>query len=100
MRALYAMAAGCATAGAGLCYAFSKQGTDEEIMVEKQGATNAVLEDRLKRVTDDLETLQRQVDSLRADRFRIEGGKWVLWWIGGALLAVVTLYCSIRVLLK
>jgi hypothetical protein len=64
-------------------------------MVDEQDVTIATLQLRLKTAEETLARVEAVAYSLRDDRLRIEGGKWVLWCLGGLFFAMATLWYSL-----
>ena len=66
-----------------------------DAMTDEQDVSIALLQQRLARAEAELSEVKTIAFSLRDDRLRIEGGKWVLWFLGGLFVAIVTLWYSI-----
>ena len=61
-------------------------------MTDEQDVSIALLKQRLEEAEKKLAEISDVAYSLRDDRLRIEGGKWVLWWLGGLFMTVAALW--------
>lgn len=66
-----------------------------DAMTDEQDVNIALLQQRLERAESELSEVKTITFSLRDDRLRIEGGKWVLWFLGGLVLALTTIWFSL-----
>jgi hypothetical protein len=64
-------------------------------MTDEQDVTIAVLNERLQSALKRLDKVEATAQSLNNDRMRIEGGKWVLWVLGGLVVGGATLWYSL-----
>lgn len=65
-------------------------------MTDEQDVSIALLQQRLVEAEARIKEISDVAYSLRDDRLRIEGGKWVLWWLGGIIpiIAAIAFYLS------
>ena len=57
-------------------------------MTGEQDVSIAVLQQRLAEAEARIREISEVAYSLRDDRLRIDGGKWVLWWLGGIFMSL------------
>lgn len=57
-------------------------------MTDEQDVSIAILQQRLAEAEARIREISDVAYSLRDDRLRIDGGKWVLWWLGGLFMAI------------
>jgi len=64
-------------------------------VTDEQDISIALLQQRLAQLEDVVRTQASTLQELRDDRIRIEGGRWVLWFLGGLIMAALTVWYNI-----
>lgn len=64
-------------------------------MTDEQDVSIAVMKLQLAAVENELDEVKKIAYSLRDDRLRIEGGRLVLWFLGGLVLAAIGAWYSV-----
>jgi hypothetical protein len=64
-------------------------------MSDDQDVPMPVLQERVRVLTQSMAEMEQGLQQLRGDKLRIEGGKWVLWVMGGILVAGTGIYYSL-----
>ena len=57
----------------------------------------AKLQVLLEAAQGDIKILEAQIEDLRADKYRIQGGKAVLWFIGSVVFALSAIFYNIHI---
>jgi hypothetical protein len=62
---------------------------------DQQDVPLAVLRERVRVLDETVGNMGRYLQKLRDDKMRIEGGKWLLWVIGSAIIGAAGIFYSV-----